>query len=325
MKKVVTEYVELQNDRDAEVPPSLRELLWRWGRRAAVVGVLVSVVVHILMALMSMLIGWGGPAGPGRVDSEGPGVEFAVASEEELASLQDSAVALDAPAVPEMSMQEPVAADLMDASAASGLEGAIGEISDIGTLAGGGDVGTSGEAMGGAGGGGASFFGVEATGNRFVYIVDVSQSMGFGGRIERLRDALGDSISGLPEVANFLVLAYSSDTHPLGGRSSWTEAVGSGKRWALTEINKLQPIDMTRPLGAFQVAMGMRPRPDAIYFMTDGEFENEDILVQEISLLNAKLKVPIHCICFGTQASEKVMKQIAALSKGSYTFIAGPP
>ncbi len=323
MKKVVTEYVELQNDRDAEVPPSLRELLWRWGRRAAVVGVLVSVVVHILMALMSMLIGWGGPAGPGRVDTEGPGVEFAVASEEELASLQDSAVALDAPAVPEMSMQEPVAADLMDASAASGLEGAIGEISDIGTLAGGGDVGTSGEAMGGAGGGGASFFGVEATGNRFVYIVDVSGSMGVGGKLDSLKGQLSESIRSLSETAQFIVLPYSDGAMPLGNKTEWTEAVWSGKRWAITEIGNLHDAGGTVPLPAFQVAFAMKPRPEAIYFMTDGEFD--PVTADEIAVLNAKLRVPIHCICFGTRDSEQVMKQIAALSKGSYTFIAGPP
>lgn len=323
MKDDVTEYVELQNDRDAEVPPSLRELLWLWGRRAAVVGVLVSVIVHVLMGLVSMLIGWGGPAGPGRVDSEGPGVEFAVSSEEELASLQDSAVALDAPAVPEISMQEPVAADLMDANAASGLEGAIGEITDIGTLSGGGDVGTSGEAMGGAGGGGASFFGVEATGNRFVYIVDVSGSMGVGGKLDSLKGQLSESIRSLPETAQFIVLPYSDGANPLGNKTEWTEAVWSGKRWAIAEIGNLHDAGGTVPLPAFQMAFSMKPRPEAIYFMTDGEFD--PVTADEIALLNAKLRVPIHCICFGTRDSEEVMKQIASLSKGSYTFIAGPP
>jgi hypothetical protein len=58
--------------------------------------------------------------------------------------------------------------------------------------------------------------------------------------------------------------------------------------------------------------------------MTDGEFDES--VVQEVAVLNSKLRepIPIHCICFASQSGEEHMKKIAAQSKGTYTFVPGP-
>ena len=62
----------------------------------------------------------------------------------------------------------------------------------------------------------------------------------------------------------------------------------------------------------------MRQRPDAIYFMTDGEFND---LMPDIERENARARVPIHCICLGSTTGEPAMKAIAERTKGSYKFV----
>ncbi|MFZ4574247.1 MAG: vWA domain-containing protein [Phycisphaerales bacterium] len=196
---------------------------------------------------------------------------------------------------------------------------------------GGGDIGSlPGSGLGGAGGGGAKFFGIEATGSRFAYVVDVSGSME-GPRLERLRAELTSSVAELQEAAQFVIIPFASAAAPLGDRNAWTEASPTGKRWARNTIaaELARGRDGTVPLPGFQIAFSVRPRPDAIYFMTDGEQFPSGTL-EELAALNGQFKVPVHCIRFGDadvqgahqNGAEQVMKTIAKQSKGTYTFIA---
>src|SRR5207248_843954 len=92
-------------------------------------------------------------------------------------------------------------------------------------LIGGGQAGGAGG--GGGGGGAASFFGVEARGTRFAYIIDISGSMDLGvgtadiKRIDILKAELSKSVDALLENAFFFVALFSSDAKPLGGRMEW--------------------------------------------------------------------------------------------------------
>ncbi|MFA6047119.1 MAG: VWA domain-containing protein, partial [Phycisphaerales bacterium] len=193
----------------------------------------------------------------------------------------------------------------------------------VGPLAGGGDVG-GGEGLGlggsGGGGGGASFFGREAQGNRFAYIVDVSSSME-GGRIQSLQRELDRSIDGLLETSEFQVVQYSTDSQVVTEKDSWNQASPAGKRSAHARIGLMVANGSTNPLPAFEIIFRMRPRPDAIYFLTDGEFPDD--IAEKITTLNRQLKIPIHCICLESQEGELRMKQIAKVSRGTYTYV--PP
>jgi hypothetical protein len=315
------------NDRDDVLPESLSQVALRWLRHAMVAALGVSIVIHVAGWLVSALIPVLGGGGGAGAPSAGP-VEFAVVAEGDLDEAPAGSMELSSPGVPEVSSREPVATDLMDASIEERVGGGSGDLSDLeGTLAGGGDVGTGagGDGLGGSGGGtGASFFGVEAKGNRFAYIVDVSGSMGVGGKIEALKRALGDSIGGLVENSSFYVVPFSNaaDTRPLGGRAEWVEADQAGKRWAVGEITLLRPDGGTEPLEAFRKVFAVKPRPDAVYFMTDGEFD--PAVFEELLLLNGKSKVPIHTICFATRDSEELMRKIAKQFRGTYKFVAGP-
>lgn len=288
----------------------------------------IALALHAVWGLMSVFIFVGG-GGFGSAGGGGTDVEFAVMSETELAAEAAAGSPLGLPEIPEAigggGASEPLSV------------GAVGEVIDDGGISetgvlpvsgGAGDVSSGqfgsggGTGAGGAGAGGASFFGVEAYGNRFAYVVDVSGSMGVVGKIEALRSQLLKSVNALTENAQFLVVPFSSDAAALGNRREWVEASNTGKRWAKNQIPALAPAGGTNPQPGFEIVFAVRPRPDAIYFMTDGEFDPS--VADEIALLNAQLKIPIHCICFASRDSEELMRKIASQSKGTFTFVPGP-
>ena len=84
---------------------------------------------------------------------------------------------------------------------------------------------------------------------------------------------------------------------------------------------RVTPSGATNPSPAFLVVFANRPRPDAVYFMTDGEFN--DTVVAEIASMNAEMQIPIHCITFGERGAEPMMREIARQSGGTYTHIGG--
>ncbi len=267
-----------------------------------------------------MSIGLSAGAGPAPM----PGVvDFAVMTEAELSQLQDSALSFDSPSVPETNQEPLPEIESLDMPSEEEITGSLAEIAPTTIGAGAGDIGqTSGLSEGGSGSGSASFFGVEATGSRFLYIVDTSGSMGIGGKLEALQHELVKSLDGLLEAAEFLVITYNSGASALDGRQVWSDADERGRRAARRAIANLGASGGTNPGPAFQLAFAMRPPPDAIYFMTDGEFSDE--VAGEIAMLNAEYKVPIHCIAFVSRESEILMRTIAQQSGGSYTFVPAP-
>jgi hypothetical protein len=124
---------------------------------------------------------------------------------------------------------------------------------------------------------------------------------------------------GMRDVAQFLVVPFSDREYPLGGVTKWRDSTQTSKKWAKQLIDALQPMGGTAPASSFDLVLNMRPRPDAVYFMTDGLFDQSVVtLIEEMS---KTVKVPIHCMCFTSRESEEAMKKIAKDSGGTYHFI----
>ena len=174
-------------------------------------------------------------------------------------------------------------------------------------------------ALGGQGG--ASFFGVEARGSRFAYIVDVSGSMD-AERLTALKHELAASIMSLAEQSQFTVVVYNSQAFSLTG-SKWLPGDEDSKAQVRTEIAALQASGGTDPIPGFQSIFAMKPRPDAIYFMTDGEFADNDLVIATISRLNEQgsKPIPIHCLTLVEDGGAEVMKKIARRSRGTYRHV----
>lgn len=303
-------------------PTPFDERLLRWLQRATVVGVAVSLLVHLVLWFLAAHLQVGHEA-RGYEAPMPAVVDFAVMTETELAELQDSSLTFDSPSVPEMMQEELPEIESLDLPTDEEITGSLSEIAPTAIGRGAGDIGeTSGFGEGGSGSGSASFFGVEATGSRFVYIVDTSGSMGVGGKLQALQSELSKSIDGLLESADFLVITYNTSASPLEGRQGWSDADERGKRAARRGIGRLTSHGSTNPSPAFQMAFALKPPPDSIYFMTDGEFSEE--VATEIALLNGEYRIPIHCIAFVSRESEPLMRRIASQSGGSYTFVPAP-
>lgn len=292
-----------------------------FGTKTIAVGLLASLIFHMAGAGLLYSI-WIRGGGGGSDDGGGPGgVQMAVMSEGELNQLMGGAVDDSAPALAGMTAQVAAAEEKLSGPPGDAVVGGEGLSTIAGGPTGGGDVSGAdgiGGGPGGAGGGGTSFFGVEARGDRFAFIVDISGSM-LGDRIADLKSQLKSSIMELSETSTFIIITFSTGSAVLGDKVEWTEATTRKKGWALEAISGLNADGNTIPLDAFKLLQGIRPRPDAIFFMTDGGFDPS--LIAWLEKNNVGPRVKIHCICFEDNQGEEVMKEIAKRSHGTYKFV----
>jgi len=280
-------------------------------------GVIVSLFLHAAIALVLAVVLLDRPAmGDAGSDQE---IEMAVMSDTELTELLAMAAG----------ESQPFTEDLVDEVVTFEIQDINSPIADLGKFTNDQSIttGLSGAAIGqigiGSAVGSAKFFGVEASGSRFAYIVDVSGSME-GGRIVGLRQALIASIDGLTSDARFSIILYSGSALPLTG-TTWVRATDANKKAAKQKIRTIQASGDTNPVPAFGIMIGLKPHPDAIYFMTDGEFRQrvEDQLLLTVGRLYRDEQIPIHCITFMERGAERLMRRIARHTRGTYTHLKG--
>jgi len=161
------------------------------------------------------------------------------------------------------------------------------------------------------------FFGLKATGRWFCYIVDVSGSMGSDGKLDRLKGELERSLRALPRDAHFFVIFFSGGHNTL--QRKWQSASSAG-----SFIRKMQDVGAgggTDPRSAFNIALTqLDPRPDAIFFMTDGQIPDETSSV--VGQLNAQSpRVRIHAVAFGSDARGGSMSAIAGANGGNFKHV----
>lgn len=307
----------------------------RWIERATLYGLAGSALIHLLVVLIASLVTVQftfGDAGGG----EGQGVEFAVLNDSELASDSNPLLLTERNPVDTMLTESTVELDMLSET---GQDRSIDDLSESIAPAldpgGGGltSVDSSTGASGAGSGQGASFFGLEAQGIRFAYIVDISGSMrtSSGGMLSRwdlTRRELIRSIRSLESGAEFHVQLYSSGSQSLFGTNAWIDASPSTKRSAATGLGVVSPDGSTEPEPAFRAVFSLDPEPDAIYYMTDGEVSDPSELASIIRGLNRREGVPIHCILFGDAGSpdaqqrvESFMRGVARQSGGRFTHI----
>ncbi len=164
---------------------------------------------------------------------------------------------------------------------------------------------------------------MRARGTRFAYIVDASGSM-HGERWNEARQALIQSINDLPDYTSFSVSLFNADPI-LPGRErqpTWRSAKEDHKSDFRTWVRGVATGGSTNPVPAFTLMMKLKPRPDAIYFLTDGEFN--DTAPDIIAELNRQgRQVVIHTIAFVTEDGEHLLRRIAEESGGTYRFVPG--
>lgn len=314
----------------AEPPPHTRHGP-RWHQRTQWACIGASLVIHVLLFLTSLANVAVARVGAER-GREAADFELAVTDEAPLTIIDEAALETASPSVT-------TPTELPDLPTSGIMEGAggfdapgegegLGEIADGLGGAGGGDIG-DGAGLGGGGGGSTKFFGVEARGSRFAYVVDVSGSMNFeGGRkLAELKKQLTATISGMLEHMSFFVVAFNQDSHVVsGGKLAWVKATPDQKQLLQEKVDMLKADGGTQPLRSLEQVFRLSARPDAVYLMTDGAFDDPpaDVFAMLNRVNKGARRVPIHCIGFGDAVDEEVLRKIATDSGGTYRHVKGP-
>ena len=305
---------------------SVPKLILGFTLSGSVLAVAVSVLIHVSLALVAAIVGVGIAQVGGHRDGPRGDYELNQTGEIQLSGLLDVELDVDSPVVADATLPDVTTSGILEGPGGDDRPGAgpgLGQIGEGLGGAGGGDIGDGmGIGAGGGGGGAASFFGVEARGARFAYVIDISGSMR-GEKLAALKIELGESVKAMLDHMSFLVICFHSEAAPLGDRTKWMDATDGGKRWAIERITALEAMGGTEPWPAMELVLGSKPAPDAIYFMTDGVFD--PVVADQIAIRNTgSKKIPIHCITFVEKAAEELMRKIATDSGGTYAHVPGP-
>ena len=181
---------------------------------------------------------------------------------------------------------------------------------------GGGSGGGTGTGQG-EGVGETTFMGTRAEGRSFVYIVDCSGSM-VGVKLEEAKAELRASVDRLQRQQRFFVFFYDNASYPMpGGQMVWGTRANrqACHTWAAT----MNSGGGTEPAESLLAAIKMRP--DVIFFMSDGVFD--DGVCDQIKQAQGNKLSIIHTVSFVDRTGESVMRRIAEENGGQYIFNPG--
>lgn len=194
-----------------------------------------------------------------------------------------------------------------------------GLLEDVGEFSGGSQYSENGSGTGA--GRGEGFFGSNAKGMRFVYVVDASRSMNHPHdseaktRFNRLKIELVQSILSLNGNNDFYIVFFNENPIPMPARSMQPAYPANRKRY-LQWAAKMRAVGKTDPRKALSMALELNP--DVIYFLTDGAFKNKiDRFLRKMS----QNHTAIHTFAFGNREAEEALKALAAANGGDYHFV----
>lgn len=192
---------------------------------------------------------------------------------------------------------------------------------------------TAGDGQGGSGGDpdgeeGAEFFGVQASGRKFVFVCDCSRSMA-GLKWLELNRELSRCLGELGPSKSFYVVFFDGEMHPMfepfNREPALLEATAENIDKACFWIANVALGANTSPCESVKFAAGLES--DAIYLLTDGEFSDytapylRDFNKKRVT--QGKRKVAVHTIGLLSQKHQRVLERIAKDSGGTYKFV-GP-
>jgi hypothetical protein len=162
----------------------------------------------------------------------------------------------------------------------------------------------------------ARFFGLQAQGDSFVFVVDSSGSME-GNRFRRACAELRRTLEELDPEQRYSVIFYSTYKYPMPGPKEMLPATPENVAKTVRWINQVRPGGWTYPIPAFLHALHLDP--DAIFLLTDGEFEPE--ILRSVRSAEGSEGLPVHTIGFESQAGEAILKAISDKSGGTYRHV----
>jgi len=175
--------------------------------------------------------------------------------------------------------------------------------------------------------GGAKFFGVEGEGADFVFIVDCSGSMSDYGRWNQAVRELKESIRAMKTDQKFLILLYNNGFIAMNDDAKLVESTQRQQNRAFRWLAGKIPNNWTFCAEALAKALSLKP--DAIFLLSDGEFNDREEVFAVLEALNKKNKlkvygrtqVPVHTIALGSHLGQFTMKRIADENSGNFKLV----
>ena len=311
-----------------------------FGAVAALPSWLVSFMVHLALILILALWTWGAhqdqaihleiaEIGDSQFDSMTMQIEF------EEATLEDSMDAMESPDVDETDMAlevelEETVPEIMDDATDPYAMTELPEFAMPTAKPNAGADAPGKQAMGrdAPQGSGTEFFGTKSYGSDFVFVIDASSSMMSFYRWNRAVRELEATLGLLDEDQNFLVLLYNNRAYMMFGAPTDQKlipATKENKKKISQWLQAAQPFGGTEPGEAVRLALGKKP--DAIYFLSDGELRDNTMF--NLRFWNKAIKgadglarkIPIHTILLGSNSGRLTMKTIAEENNGIFTSV----
>ncbi len=190
---------------------------------------------------------------------------------------------------------------------------------------------SNGNGKGSSGNGEASFYGIKAKGQNFIYVLDNSGSMA-GNRWLQARNEVIRSIDALKENQKFLVVLYNTHTQVMlnmrGKEIKCLHATEENKKNVVSWLYRQYPKMDTLPLKAIKI--GIRMQADHIFLLSDGEFSAETLTFLRKSNFDRKKsqaarsrvnRSVVHTIAFKSYQGAAMLKQIARENSGSFKYV----
>jgi len=163
----------------------------------------------------------------------------------------------------------------------------------------------------------SSFMGTGGNAYRICYVIDRSGSMVL--EFDLVKRELIRSIQQLEPQQAFHLIFFSAGQPVENPPKRFVPATDYNKVRAIQFIKKIVPEGLTDPAPALKRAFALRPRPDLIYFMTDGDFD--PAILQSLRQWNRDGATQINTIAFLNRAGEPLLRRIAAEHHGQYRFV----
>lgn len=162
------------------------------------------------------------------------------------------------------------------------------------------------------------FYGLGNEGQSLVYILDCSDSMNENGKFKRATAELVRTLESLSYNQKFFVIFFNNGAYPMdadGPIDATAEHVEALKEW----LRYVTPGGGTDPMPALNYAISLQP--DAIFLLSDGEFD--PLVIDDVRLQNhGKTKpIPINTVSFYSREAVGLMKTIARQSGGKFRFV----
>ena len=178
----------------------------------------------------------------------------------------------------------------------------------------------------------SGFFGIEATGDRIVYIIDMSPSMQVGYPDRRFDRAVNEVLASIdqlkPEQEFFVILFCFKKYMMPTRRRTFMPANERNKKSLEAWLGARRLESGTDPREAIVAALQMRPT--CCFLLSDGEFNGRfygtgkyrhGASAVELARKHNEWNCPIHTIGLEDEGSQADMNQIAKDSGGIYKFV----